>query len=69
MMPTPFCYQTSVLKLLHNNLITHSRNLEEESPYKPDVPGSCSKSGIVRKSAREFLQTETNVRVLFMVWL
>jgi hypothetical protein len=37
MMPTPFCYQTSVLKLLHNNLITHSRNLEEESPYKPDT--------------------------------
>jgi len=27
-------------------------NLEEESPYNPDVPGSCSKSGIVRKSAR-----------------
>jgi hypothetical protein len=25
---------------------------KEESPYKPDVPGSCSKSGIVRKSAR-----------------
>jgi len=37
MMPTPFCYQTSVLKLLHNNLITHSRNLEEESPYKPEI--------------------------------
>ena len=36
MMPTPFCYQTSVLKLLHNNLITRSRNLEEESPYKPE---------------------------------
>ncbi len=37
MMPTPFCYQTSVLKLLHNNLITRSRNLEEESPYKPET--------------------------------
>jgi len=37
MMPTPFCYQTSVLKLLHNNLITRSRNLEEESPYKPEA--------------------------------
>ena len=39
-----YCTQ---LKLLAVTLI-----VKEESPYKPDVPGSCSKNRIVRKSAR-----------------
>ena len=51
MMPTPFCYQTSVLKLLHNNLITRSRNLEEESPYKPErLKGSYQPKYTQRRS-------------------
>jgi hypothetical protein len=43
--PSPDYYQTILVKVLHNFLVTRSNfNIKEESPYKPETTLLCVRS-------------------------